>query len=200
MSLAPPRIGTPRRCARCGRSRSRCPRAGRSAVRSSLALGIVRRALEQDQHVDVRVGKELAAAVAADGDQRPCCWRRALCGRAGCSSASMQRARPCSSSFRPGFARLEPRDQLAALQSQAVPQLEADIVHVTRWQARRQARRWLRRSRNAAAPVSRRGTREHLVAGLGHQHRVLPLRRQAVVLGDDGPAVGQFADAGACRR
>ena len=41
-----------------------------------------------------------------------------------------------------------------------------------------------------------RGLGEDLVAGLGDEHGVLPLRRQAVVLGDDGPAVGELADAG----
>src|SRR5262249_13815505 len=35
---------------------------------------------------------------------------------------------------------------------------------------------------------------EDLVAVVGHQHRVLPLRREAVVLRDDGPAVGELPD------
>src|SRR5258706_3731400 len=36
--------------------------------------------------------------------------------------------------------------------------------------------------------------RQDLEAGLGDQHGVLPLCRQAMVLGDDGPAVGELAD------
>src|SRR2546428_11593069 len=39
-----------------------------------------------------------------------------------------------------------------------------------------------------------RRNRQNLVARCGNQHRVLPLRREAVVLGDDGPAVGKLAD------
>src|SRR5690606_21474187 len=35
---------------------------------------------------------------------------------------------------------------------------------------------------------------EHLVAGLGDQHRVLPLRRERAVARDDGPAVAHFLD------
>src|SRR5688572_10660135 len=40
------------------------------------------------------------------------------------------------------------------------------------------------------------GAGEDFVAFAGDRDGVLPLRRQAVVLGDDGPAVGQLADAG----
>src|SRR5207344_1905988 len=100
------------------------------------------------------VGKELAAAEASDGDERPLLLEAGVGGE-----LAQQRVGAARETFQQRFdraSRLKPRDQLAALQSQAVPQLEADIVHVTRWQARRQARRWLRRSRNAAAPVSRR--------------------------------------------
>src|SRR5712691_1159799 len=47
--------------------------------------------------------------------------------------------------------------------------------------------------------MSRRGrrarrNRQNLVPCRGHKHRVFPLRREAVVLGDDGPAVGKLAD------
>src|SRR6266849_70283 len=38
------------------------------------------------------------------------------------------------------------------------------------------------------------GKGQDLEARTGDQHGVLPLRREAMVLGDDGPAVGQFAD------
>src|SRR5258708_28024352 len=38
------------------------------------------------------------------------------------------------------------------------------------------------------------GKGEDLESGTRHQDGVLPLRRQAMVLGDDGPAVGKFAD------
>src|SRR2546421_11787048 len=38
--------------------------------------------------------------------------------------------------------------------------------------------------------------RQHLVARRRDEHGVLPLRRQAVVLGDDGPAVDQLSDPG----
>src|SRR5712692_9774893 len=39
-----------------------------------------------------------------------------------------------------------------------------------------------------------RRNRQNLVPCRGDQHRVFPLRREAVVLGDDGPAVGKLAD------
>src|SRR5437879_3124593 len=38
------------------------------------------------------------------------------------------------------------------------------------------------------------GKGQDLAARTGDQYRVLPLRREAVVLGDDGPAVGKLAD------
>src|SRR5256885_6683119 len=38
------------------------------------------------------------------------------------------------------------------------------------------------------------GKGQDLEARTGDQHGVLPLRREAMVLGDDGPAVGKFAD------
>src|SRR6266850_5446938 len=38
------------------------------------------------------------------------------------------------------------------------------------------------------------GKGEDLESGTRHQDGVLPLRRQAMVLGDDGPAVGKFPD------
>src|SRR6267143_6504672 len=51
---------------------------------------------------------------------------------------------------------------------------------------------------NIESTPRRRGSagrkRQDLEAGLGDQHGVLPLCRQAMVLGDDGPAVGELAD------
>src|SRR5205807_6369448 len=40
------------------------------------------------------------------------------------------------------------------------------------------------------------GDRQHLVAVVGDEHRMFPLRRKAVVGGHDGPAIGQTANAG----
>src|SRR5215475_6842954 len=37
--------------------------------------------------------------------------------------------------------------------------------------------------------------RQHLEARFGDQYRMLPLRGEAMVLGDNGPAVGELADA-----
>src|SRR5260221_1141546 len=51
---------------------------------------------------------------------------------------------------------------------------------------------------NIESTPRRRGSagrkRQDLEAGLGDQYGVLPLCRQAMVLGDDGPAVGELAD------
>jgi hypothetical protein len=41
-----------------------------------------------------------------------------------------------------------------------------------------------------------RRKRQYFKSGLGDQDRVFPLRRQAAILGDDGPAIGQLADGG----
>src|SRR6267143_5623740 len=53
---------------------------------------------------------------------------------------------------------------------------------------------------NIESTPRRRGSagrkRQDLEAGLGDQHGVLPLCRQAMVLGDDGPTVGELADRG----
>src|SRR5437868_2088695 len=40
------------------------------------------------------------------------------------------------------------------------------------------------------------GLRHDFKAAFGDEHGVFPLRRQAVVLGDDGPTVGEFTNAG----
>src|ERR1700730_16514946 len=55
-------------------------------------------------------------------------------------------------------------------------------------------------SSESEAPIVRglmlrpvRAQRQHVEPGVGDQHGVFPLRRQRVVLGDDGPAVGQQA-------
>ncbi len=52
-------------------------------------------------------------------------------------------------------------------------------------------------SGQAAGGRRARGDGQHFVSVGGHQHRVLPLRRQRMVGGDDRPAVGEAADAGA---
>src|SRR5688572_2811650 len=68
--------------------------------------------------------------------------------------------------------------------------------------ARRPGARRCRRGPGHASGIQRGPRRgagrngEHLAAGRGHQHGVLPLRRQAVVLGHHGPAVGELPDLG----
>src|SRR2546422_7470733 len=47
---------------------------------------------------------------------------------------------------------------------------------------------------NGRRRLAARRARQHFATRRRHQHGVLPLRRQAVVLGHDGPAVGQLAD------
>src|SRR3982074_2254725 len=51
-----------------------------------------------------------------------------------------------------------------------------------------------RRGRPSWTPRATRRARQHFVTRRRYQHGVLPLRRQTVVLGHDGPAVGQLAD------
>ncbi len=94
--------------------------------------------------------KQLAASVATYRDQRRVLFEAGAPGQlpqhaiGGARQALEQPFdRPCG---------LEAGNQCITLQSQAVPQLEADVVHrITRWQARARAFRPTRRRRIAAA-------------------------------------------------
>ena len=188
------------RCARCGRARARCPRARRSGSRSCAARAGSAGAGSRTRTSTSEQGKSCAAAVAADGDKRhvrgmPCSAQRSLqqpvhhardCRRS--SSAGRRAARKAlRATGRAGSEPLLPLANSRLLEARVPP-----WAGYRSWAIRR------------PAPGLRRGDAgrqgEHLVAGLGDQHRVLPLRRQAVVLGHDGPAVGELRGCPACRR
>ena len=159
---------------------------------------------QQDQHVDVGMREQLAAPEAADRQQRGAgghaggvpqaragvvgIARPARCSEArGCRACRRGLAAKRSSSaalrVAKAFAQLGQRragDAAAASRRGA----HDDAGALSSRHAAFTARSHEGRRRRAAGRQ-----REHLVAGLGDQHRVLPLRRQGTVLGDDGPAV-----------
>ena len=169
---------------------------------------------QQDEHVDVGIREELAAAVAADRDQRGV--RRAC--RASRQSSSRVRS---TSRARARTRRSAPRAVGRAARKRAqtrrlAPRESAPAARPALAQRRRAARTGVAgadgasgaRTDRACAPdasvqpaLTKAGgggdpgrERHHFVAGLGDEHRVLPLRRERAVARDDGPAVAGFAD------
>ena len=157
-----------------------------------MPAGRVERVRQQDQDVDVGMREELAAAVAADGDS-------AMLGRR---------------------AQLAPDRDDDAIDEARVTAQQPRRVGLRAWNGARKRRRgrWLNSSRQRDAGSRRaRGRRarrmpsralavtsrsaaaaacpaeigQHLEAVRRHQHRVLPLRGQRMIGGDDRPAVGQ---------
>ncbi len=148
--------GTRRACARCGRSRGRCPR-GRSEKRSTQRSAAAGVALRQEHHdVDVGTRVQLAAAVAADGDQRKLVGRWA--GRAA-PGAQQQRVDELRARRAPAFRRPRRRGSGARVRSPARAPRESRSVRSPRRPASAprhrpsDRRRWPRRLRTIAASV-----------------------------------------------
>ncbi len=119
------------------------------------ALRVVGLAGEQDQDIDVGVREELPATVPADRDDR-CMLREA--GRT--RQVAQQAIDRSGVALQQDFDRATASktvDQRITFQSQAIPQLESDIVHsVTRWRPRDSACRASSPTRTAAVPAWQR--------------------------------------------
>ena len=170
------------------------------------ALGRARGTQQQD--VDVGAAVQLAAAVAADRHERPA--RDARSAKCSASFAQDDRstssARACTSvSIGLVRARSAPR----APRALAWQQRSRNGAGAPCASARQRGRRGASSGqRSGAARAARARSQQDLVADVSaaagtrrasaprtplsrHEHGVLPLRRQRVILGDDGPAVGQ---------
>ena len=190
---------THRRCARCGRSPGRCPRTCRPVARARLALGLggSRRAGPAHRRRNRGTARRGRSRRPRPGrvprrrsvlaPERPAAVRSI---RRACSRSSQRGLAARAGSARAGRRAPAAACRAAASRAQGLAGVASGKRQVMR----------LRLHEAQAAAGAPADTRQHLVAAVGDEHGVLPLRRQAVVLGDDGPAVGQLADAGACRR
>ena len=157
---------------------------------------------QQDQHVDVGMREELRrgrsrrrrrsasvggiARLAPDAAQR----RGRPGARARAAAAACRAAR--------GTRRAARRGRRCSSSRQCARRASAGARRRAAAAARTPSRRRVRPRRGGGgAPAE---TRQHLEAVVGDEHRVLPLRRQRVVGGDDGPAVGERSGCRACRR
>ena len=156
--------------------RRRCIDLGRGAVGGR----------QQHEHVDVGIGEQLAAAIAADREQRRAVGHagarataRAASGRPGASARAAAWRRPARVG-RAAAKCCEQRGLAAGETARARPTAAARgrLRPVERDAACRRRSgahegRWRRRAGRQ---------RHHLVAGVGDEDRVLPLRRQRAVL------------------
>ena len=168
----------------------------RSIARRARGVGGRR---QQDQDVDVGMREQLAAAVAADGDQRAA--RRGIADSLqtprndAVDEARMLAQQP----RRVGVGEKRVAQRVAAARELVAPVRDPRL---------RRARQRRSASRGGATMPCRALTISAGGGGgvpadsvstskpsCGDEHRVLPLRRQRVVGGDDRPAVGEAADA-----
>ena len=163
---------------------------------------------QQDQDVDVGMREELAAAVAADGDAAPTPGGiadlvpdAAHDGDRPARACSRSRRSACRDARR--TRRAAPRGRASSSSRQRAIPAVAGVAGRRRGGASRPAAArtpWLALRTRAAAGRAGATRVSTSYAVVGDEHRVLPLRRKRVVGGDDGPAVGEAADAALARR
>ena len=172
------------------------------------AAGGIRAAAARAAGCRCRSRVQLAAAVAADGDQRPVVLPRAAVHAPGLAQQRVdQRARARTSASTGSSAKKRASSSVVSLLQQRATGGRARRARPARGQARRAAARLSAASGSgAAAPDPRAAdlrSRRFSAARPAapsvstskplsrHEHGVLPLRRQRMILGDHGPAVRQ---------
>ena len=170
---------------------------------------VLGRAVEQHEQVDVGLRMQLAAAVAADGDEvgefaelfaevEPS-REDDLVDDLGARTDERLRSGRCGGTARQAARSL--RAVLRGTRRRRVVSPRSARSSAARSISGERRRQWssLEAGRHVSRAV-RRAERQHLEAGLRYEHGVLPLRRQRMILGHDGPAVGRAASRRACRR
>ena len=188
------------------------PEKGQKPLDVRLPVGRV--ALRQQHHdVDVGARVQLAAAVAAHGDQRQIVRKLAGVPYPGRAQRDVDQARTVAHQILDRFVRVEALlEQFGAAVQYLAKCDGGELAFLERLRARpsnRASRRLCRETCRAAfkrlpRPAGRAGARRALKVSTskpssGDQDGVLPLCRQRLILGDHGPAVGEQPHVAASR-